>query len=141
MKILNKIINASLLAVILSSLSSSALASDNKLTKEEFLARVSSNSMVLDRGPVFAIPDAVRMKVVEEQKKRYPEMRPDNLYYYYYRDNNFEYSIFWEWDRFSCRLRIEGLDKTTHRATGKTADPDGQQIDKKFCEKLYGRKL
>lgn len=122
-------------------LSSLSFASDYRLTRDEFLDRVKSNSLSLDRSPVFAVPPAIMNKMVEVQKRKFPDMTIDNLYYYYYRDNSVEYSLFWEWDRVSCRLRIEELDKTTHRATGKTADPEGQKVDKKYCDKVYGKTL
>lgn len=121
--------------------SSLSFASDHKLTKDEFLDRIKSNSLSLDRGLVFAVPPAIINKMVEVQKRKFPDVTNDNFYYYYYRDNSVEYSLFWEWDRASCRLRIEELDKTTHRATGKTVDPDGQKVEKKYCDKVYGKVL
>jgi hypothetical protein len=121
--------------------SSISFGSDNRLTKEEFLQRVDTGQLQLDRGVVFAVPDAIKQKIVEKQRLLYPDMRDDNLYYFYIRDNNFEYSLFWAWDHVTCELRIEELDKKTHRQTGNSVDPKGQKVEKKYCDKAYGRKL
>ena len=127
--------------LIASSGVSNSFGSENRLTKEEFLQRVDSGQLQLDRSPIFVGPPAMMQNIVEKQRLLYPDMRDDNLYYFYIRDNNFEYSLFWAWDHVTCEMRIEELDKKTHRQTAKGVDPKGQKVEKKYCDKVYGRKL
>jgi hypothetical protein len=136
-----KLVILSLLTITILLTGSLVNASDNRLTKDEFLQRVLNGLLILDRDPALAYNPNILQKMVDKQRKYYPDLSVDNFYVYEIRDNNFNYQLFWEFYSGLCKLRIEELDKTTNKPNVKTIDIEGQKVDKKYCDKVYGKVL
>lgn len=120
---------------------SSVFAGDHRLTKEEFLSGVEKGTITLDRAPVLAVSPAAMEKVFSAQRKAFPIFKPEMFYVAFIKDNKFIYSLFFEWASNRCLLRIEELDAKLGKPNEKTMDPNGQQVEKKYCEKALGTKL
>lgn len=116
----------------------SVFAKPERLTKEEFLSRIDNGTVTLDRSPIMSIPPGIQKKVTDKIKQKYPNFKDHMWYFCYIKDNNFMYSLFFDWTLNACILRIEELDKKTGKPTEKTLDLDGQRVKKSYCDKVYG---
>lgn len=118
-----------------------AHASDNRLTKEEFLSKVDNGKIQLEREMVFNLPSNILAQEEDKIKLTYPAFKSEMFYVGYIKDNKVMYSLFFNWTYPQCELRIEELDAKTGKASGKTADVKGQKVDKKYCAKFLGINL
>lgn len=122
-------------------IASTAFASEHRLTKEEFLSGVDKGTIGLERAPVLSLPAQVQAKVLDAQRKAFPAFKSEMFYVSYIKDNKFIYSLFFEWPTNRCLLRIEEIDEKLGKPNEKTLDPNGQSVEKKYCEKSLGIKL
>ena len=120
-------------------LAEATLASDRRLTKEEFLSRVERGTLSLERGPIMAIPEALVEKIQAKMRAKYPKFKPEMWYVNYITDNSYIYSLFFDWTLDQCLLRIEKIDPRLGKPNEKTMDVNGQVVKKMYCDKAYGK--
>lgn len=116
---------------------STAFAKSERLTKEEFLSRIDNGTIKLEKAPIMNIPSDIENKILNNLKGKYPHFKDQMWYFAYIKDNNFMYSLFFDWTTESCVLRIEELDKKTGRQTVSSLDIHGQKIKKSYCNKGF----
>ena len=120
---------------------SSVFAKEDRLTKEEFLSRVEKGTISLERAPVMSLTPPVQQNLMEKIKQKYPRFQEVMWYVHYVRDNNFLYSLFFDWTLDQCSLRIERIDPKLGKPNEKTMDIVGQRVKKSYCDRVYGENL
>ena len=122
-------------------ISTSGFAGDQRLTKEEFLDGVDKGTITLEHAPILALPENVLSEVFKIQRKSFPGFKNEMFYAHFIKDNKFIYSLFFEWTTNRCLLRIEEIDPKLGKPNEKTMDPNGQPVEKKYCDKALGIKV
>ena len=130
---------AFLLVLLFSSLSFAQ--SEIKLTKEEFLQRLESGTIIMNKDPLFTIPENDKVKIMDNFKKNYPNFKDAYWFVPNLKTNKYLYTVFYQWPTRSCLYRVEDLDPVTKKVKTESIDPKGQNIDRKYCEKAYGIKI
>jgi hypothetical protein len=133
--------NLSLILLIFLLSVASVFAKSERLTKEEFLSRIENGSITLEKAPIMSVPANFQKHMLDKIKEKYPNFKDQMWYFAYIKDNNFMYSLFFDWTSDSCVLRIEELDKKTGRQTVNSVDIHGQKVKKSYCDKGFGTKF
>lgn len=119
----------------------SAQTKEDRLTKEEFLNRVENGTISLERAPVMGLPPAIQQKIIDKTKQKYPRFKEVMWYVHYIKDNNYIYSLFFDWTLDQCSLRIEKIDPKLGKPNEKTMDVVGQRVKKSYCDRVCGENL
>lgn len=118
-----------------------AQAKEDRLTKEEFLNRVENGTISLERAPVMGLPPAIQQKIIDKTRQNYPRFKEVMWYVHYIKDNNYLYSLFFDWTLDQCSLRIEKIDPKLGKPNEKTMDVVGQRVKKSYCDRVCGENL
>lgn len=124
-------------------IASSVLAKDYKMDKSEFLSRLDSGSITLERTPMSPLPDNLLTQFLASQKKEFPGFKDEMFYVGYIKSNNYIYMVFYEYYDRGCVFGVSEPKKFqgsgSDAAKGEMAKAEMnsyQKIDKKYCEKV-----
>lgn len=125
--------------------STTSFAKDYQLTKSEFLSRIDSGSLNLEKAPAVAAHPNMIQQLIESQKKEFPGFKDEMFYVAYTKSTNFTYFLFYEWYDRGCVFGVTEPKKYANTSSDEakgnlaTAENKGyEKVDKKYCEKVLG---
>lgn len=138
-----------LVALIVYSLafSLSAFGKDYKMTKDEFLSRVSGGTVTLEKTPSLAMAPELVSRVIDAMKKEFPGFKDEMFYIAYVKSTDFTYFLFYEFYDRGCIFGITEPKKYKNNSDEKNGSlamdeyKSYQKVDKKYCEKALGISL
>ena len=142
------------LSIILILVSVQGYADELALSKDEILSRLDQNLLSLNKAFVLPQSDVSRKDgkkiaipkdlLIAQLLKKNPTLKEEYLYYSYFRTNQWQYTIFYEWYNRKCVLRTEKFKKSPDGSITIEVTKlmmDGESIPIKYCEKVYGLKI
>jgi len=108
---------------------------EDKMSKDQILKLIDSGQMNFERQKMVNIPKEVEDNIIKDQKIKFPNFSEKYFYFLYRQTNQYMYTIVYDWSSDRCVLGVDTLKNGV--VDPQTADINGQEIPRSYCEKLF----